>query len=82
MQWNRGTSGFYTTELVSPDGVIKLSCSNWVTEGKKWRWRVEWPGGQFAVGEADTYAVCKQVCEWAAQMYEPFGDGFRKKPDV
>jgi len=46
----------------------------------KWIWRVEWPGGQTAKGHADTYRIAKELAERAAEVYEPDGDGFRKKP--
>ena len=82
MQWNWGMAGFYEAELESPDGTIKLSCFNWLSENKKWTWLVRWPGGQTASVEADAYAACKAMCEMAGEMYEPFGDGFRKKPGL
>ena len=81
LKWTCESAGSYQAELNMADGVIKLSCSNWLTDGK-WQYRIEWAGGQVASGLTDKLAVCKELCEMGAEMYEPHGDGFRKKPGL
>jgi hypothetical protein len=62
--------------------MVKLSCINMAELGekkKKWAWKAEWPTGEIARGSAPTIATCKELCERAGAVFEPFGDGFRKK---
>ncbi len=71
MKWHR-TEGNYWAEHPVEDGTVKVRCINMHgIEGLKWVWTVEWPGGQTAKGQADTYGICKELAERAAESFEP-----------